>query len=354
MLCYIDWEKIIDMRRNHSIDILKGVCIIFVIVTHFASSEETLRFLFPLWIVMAVPFFMIISGYVYAGSYIRNDIKSLSDAYRPKFLIDKMIRYTIPYTVAWVIEFLWFWFFDDRVLGWKAFLVGGYGPGGFYYPIMMQFIFTFPVIFFIIKKYDFYGLLLCGAANCLYEILRYAYGMNGECYRLLIFRYILVIAFGCYLSLRTRRVKKIWGYVSFIVGLLYIILISYTAYSPKIITYWTGTSFVSCLYVLPIAALLIDKCKVKLKALELIGKASYNIFLVQMIYYSFLAGMIYSFVSSRILELAADISICVLIGIIFYYVETPITKIILTKVNYYVSKWEQSNIISKMNIFYDD
>ena len=99
------------MKRNHSIDMLKGVCIIFVIVTHFASSEETLRFLFPLWIVMAVPLFMIISGYVYAGSYIRNDIKTFGDAYRPKFLIDKMIRYTIPYTVAWVIEFLWFWFF---------------------------------------------------------------------------------------------------------------------------------------------------------------------------------------------------------------------------------------------------
>lgn len=35
-------------KRNEKIDVLKGVCIVFVIITHFRwSTEHRLQFLFP-------------------------------------------------------------------------------------------------------------------------------------------------------------------------------------------------------------------------------------------------------------------------------------------------------------------
>jgi fucose 4-O-acetylase-like acetyltransferase len=52
------------------LDALKGICIIFVVITHFRWTEELrLLLFFPFTIHMAVPIFMLISGYVYAVVY---------------------------------------------------------------------------------------------------------------------------------------------------------------------------------------------------------------------------------------------------------------------------------------------
>ena len=81
------------------------------------------------------------------------------------------------------------------------FLTGGTGPGSYYYPVMMQFVFVAPLIFCVIKKYEEKGVVLSFVANLFYEVLQRAYGMNEQCYRLLLFRYTFLIAFGCYLHL---------------------------------------------------------------------------------------------------------------------------------------------------------
>lgn len=58
------------LSRNGFLDIIKAFCILFVIITHDSISDSfRLKTLFPFWINMAVPMFMIISGYVYAISF---------------------------------------------------------------------------------------------------------------------------------------------------------------------------------------------------------------------------------------------------------------------------------------------
>ena len=95
----------IQEERNHFIDALKGICILFVIITHFSwSDEERLKFLFPFWIDMAVPIFMIISGYVYAISYKKHNIANISAAYSLKNIDNKLIRYTIPFAGIFIAE----------------------------------------------------------------------------------------------------------------------------------------------------------------------------------------------------------------------------------------------------------
>lgn len=45
-------------NRYRSLDVLKGVSILFVVITHYAwSAEERLRFLFPFFIDMAYDHF---------------------------------------------------------------------------------------------------------------------------------------------------------------------------------------------------------------------------------------------------------------------------------------------------------
>lgn len=132
--------------RNHFIDVLKGICIVFVVITHYAwKAEERLRYLFPFWIDMAVPVFMIISRFVYAKSYQKNGIISIADAYRTANIVNKIIRYTIPFAFAFIVEEVIFVIIGHPIklipllLG---FLSGGTGPGSYYYPIMIQFIFV--------------------------------------------------------------------------------------------------------------------------------------------------------------------------------------------------------------------
>lgn len=61
------------MERNNSLDFLKGISIIFIIITHFSwTNLERLSFGFPFWIDMAVPIFMLVSGYTQALSCEKN------------------------------------------------------------------------------------------------------------------------------------------------------------------------------------------------------------------------------------------------------------------------------------------
>ena len=78
---------------------------------------------------------------------------------------------------------------------------------------------------------------------------------------------------------------------------------------------------------IPIACDMICKfSNVECSFLETIGKCSYNIFLIQMLWYAFGSGVIGTIINNRCLHLVIKLIICLLGGAIFYYVETPITK----------------------------
>ena len=317
-----------NKQRLYCIDILKGICSIFVIITHYNWQEtERLKFLFPFWIDMAVPVFMIISGYLYAKSYKKKEISNIGSAYLLENILNKIFRFTFPFTIIFLIEQILFYILT--VENWNnkniwsfiyLFLRGGTGPGSYYYPVMIQFIFVFPVIYFIIKKHDFKGLLLCGILNALFEILKCAYCMSEECYGWLMFRYLFVIAFGCYMEIRKTKLKNIWYFTSLIIGVLFIIIVCYTEYTPVIVIFWTRTSFISGLYIIPIMVILINKINFRCKILELFGKASFNIFLVQMVYFNFIEWIPYQ-INSRLGQILINIIVCVSLGSIFYYIE---------------------------------
>ena len=42
----------------------------------------------------------------------------------------------------------------------KALLGGGYGPGSYYTIIMLQVVLIAPVVYFVVKKFDFFGVVL--------------------------------------------------------------------------------------------------------------------------------------------------------------------------------------------------
>ena len=68
--------------RKSVIDIIKGIAILAVIITHTSwTKEERLSYLFPFWIDQAVPVFMIMSGYVNSLSYCKKRLENLTEAF---------------------------------------------------------------------------------------------------------------------------------------------------------------------------------------------------------------------------------------------------------------------------------
>ena len=206
---------------------------------------------------------------------------------------------------------------------------------------MIQFIFVFPVIYFLVKKHKTGGIIICGIVNAIYELLQCAYGMNQECYRLLVFRYILVIAAGCFASFDECTINRRYAVLASVCGIIFILANCYFSYTAQVIIYWTRTSFVASLYIIQIMIFLIRSGRIRCRVLELLGRASYNIFLVQMVYYTYGAGIVYRNVESRGVQLLLNISICLSVGVFFYYFETPITRVFLKHIKRLFKNWNQ-------------
>lgn len=323
--------------RNHTLDFIKGISIIFVLITHTAWSEsERLKFGFPFWIDMAVPLFILTSGYAASISLDRASHTTIEKTYSKNYILKSVIRYILPFTVIFSAEctillmrgcFTSFKTFLYTVF--YQFFRGGWGPGSYYVPFMLQFIFVFPVIFFIIKRHSLKGLTLCFIVNLLYEILKTALYIGDETYRLLIFRYIFLIAFGSYLYLYRGIKFKMIYIIFFIAGTAFITATKYMNYQPIFLKLWTGTSVLASLYIIPLFAVLINKKRqIKFKPLEILGTASYNIFLVQMLYYQFYFNKIVPYIGNKYILLLCNILICITAGLALHYAEKPVFKLL--------------------------
>lgn len=250
--------------------------------------------------------------------------------------------------IVLVKKYTWHDIFVGR-MGLNFFLEGGFGPGSYYYPIMIQFIFVFPLIYFVVKRYNTFGLFLCGFTNAAYELMKWGYSMNEGCYRLLLFRYILLIAFGVYLyENRGAKLRTRWGVLSCSIGILFIVWTQYLHHVPKSLYYWTATSWIAALYIMPIAAILL-KLNLKNKFLETLGKASFNIFFVQMVFYTSAVCYVYDRIEHTLLQLLVCLVVCITVGWIFYKVETPITKAIVSKCKPCFEKIDVTKIKEKMD-----
>lgn len=338
-------------KRQTVIDVLKGLCIIFVIITHYGWEEKhRLWGLFPYIIDMAVPVFMIVSGYVFSNSYINKGITQFENAYDLHIISKRIIRYTVPFVMAYLVELIWFFGIGEAV-NYKDivfnFFTGGYGPGSYYYPLMIQVTFILPIILFGMKKNPRVGLFFWFWINAFYELIKTIVGLDQEIYRLSVFRYVFLLAFGCYIFLRrSNRVNKVFLSVSWIIGFIFIFFTRYLGYQTKIINNdWKGTSFMSALYIAPIVMIIIYKYETfSFKPIEVIGRACYNIFLTQLVYYTTVAGRIYTLTDKRYIHVFINVIVCVSVGIIFYMVENRITNKIIIWI---------TPIINKIKIYFE-
>ena len=328
------------MGRNKYIDYLKAVAIIFVIITHNEIDFQTrINILTPLWISMAVPIFMVISGMNFSASVSRSQISSIRGWYTVKNLVPRFKRILIPYLLVVVAEVLYLIIRRGASISFGSFMehlvVGGYGPGSYYTPILIQFFIIFPLCYFAMKNDKIVGGMFIIALNIIFELIIHYYNIDTEIYRLLIFRYLAYIVFGVYIfqSIKENKaISKPFLVISFCIGLLYLLITRYLGYKPTLLTYWSNTAFPAAFYVFPIIYMVIrlkqsDRVSLLGKYFALIGKASYHIFLIQMAYFYF--GADGKFPTPY--TIIVSVVLCVNIGILFYLAETKWIRLLFRK-----------------------
>lgn len=281
-------------ERNHFIDLAKGIAIIMVVITHYSWTDaERSRYLFYYWVSMAVPIFMIVTGFNFSAFFLKRELFTLKDVYQPVVIKKRIISYTIPFLLMYLLELvLEFAKGNTYSLGklLKNFIVGGIGKyGTYYYPVLIQLVFIVPLLYYLVKKWH-YGIVVCFLLNLAYEIGKHAIDLSRADYRLLAFRYMFAIAVGCYLCVYPQKRTKWKWIVMFFIGAFYIWLISYTDYKPVLFNRWYTTSMMTVFYIAPIYILGQNLLKnMRCRWIEELGKASYHIFLVQIIYYNYVS-----------------------------------------------------------------
>lgn len=328
-------DNLLASKRLSYLDFYKGICILFVIVTHYDwTNQQRMIFFFPFWIEMAVPVFMVITGYVIAMSYQKHGY-SLRNLYHSREILSRWVRFVVPFVPVFIIEFYMAIVLRQEtvsILGAvKIFVCGGYGPGSYYFPIMLQTVVIIPIVWKVIKKYRTVGIIGCFGVNVFFEIGKTIVNMSPAVYRLCVLRYLFILAYGVYLYYRKDSEWRLGYWIVGGIGAAYIALFQYTAAEPLITNQWTTTSVFGVFFIIPIMKCLMKPNRLKNRLLEELGKASYNILLVQIIWYWAGVQYLYEVIPTTAFRLIVNIIVCCFMGVIFYKIESPITRRIVGK-----------------------
>lgn len=155
-----------------------------------------------------------------------------------------------------------------------------------------------------------------------------------------------MIAAGCYSAKVAGKQNKKAAGLSFVTGAAFITAYCYFGYEPKIVIHMTKTSFLAALYIIPVVLLLIRSFpRAKCVPLEVIGKASYDIFLIQMAWYYLFSGKLDTVVE-RPLHLLINVIVCICAGLLLHIIETPITNAAVRK-SKGLSEWIDRKMLSE-------
>lgn len=318
------------LKYNRTIDIIKGLAILFVIVIHSFTNKTLLSFGAPFYIQQAVPLFLIITGYNHTMSYERKGIESLAVLYQPDLLFKKLKRILLPALVAYLFQII-IAPFIGREANVFFYLFGRGGYGGFFVSIMIQIVFFLPFLFYLAKKNHHLMLVLSFTFNLIFEFASDAFGLPSFIYRLLFFRYLFAISLGIWYYFVQKDKKSLQLITAgALLSVPYLVLVHYFNYEVPLFSFntaWKGQDPLTFFYPLLLFHLgLIYLPKIKwnrlYEGLAQLGKQSYHIFIVQMVYFWISA----SFIDKYEVPFLINLVVCVTIGIGYYHLEDTYLK----------------------------
>lgn len=279
------YSKIEFLRSGYEnkIDYLKGISIIFVILTHSLPFQDEI--LFPIWGGQAVPILLIIQAlhYFRKGIIWNVRLEKLWKRIIFPFLIQNMI-------VVLVLALFSRLSLEDILS--NMIYCGGNGPGSYYVWIYLQFVLLLPIYGVVYKWTGTKGVfILAITLSWAGELLASFFQLPNNIYRLFCGRYLFLPFIGLIWA-RYGIVLNIKTIFFSILGLISILLLHYSSINlspficPSDWTYHHWICYPYAAFLFPFLLLYFYKkgnCARLCSFLCKCGKCSYEIFLWQMV-----------------------------------------------------------------------
>ena len=319
----------------------KALAICLVVLTHADWAEaDRLCPVFPFVVNAAVPLFMMVTGLNYARSYRRKGAATLAEMYDPSTLLRRIRALVLPFVPAFLLEVplaalrnhLGFSTIDLSPAGLAlGFASGGWGPGGYYLPVMIQVVLAYPLLCLLVRRFG-WGAFTAVAAGCLtVDLFQSAIGLPLGVWRVLCVRYLPYLAVGALLESRELEGLRNGGYQRRVFLTLLAIgggYLSCLTYGPlasslsAIQTEWASTSIPSGLFFIGAFGLLHTQFgEVKPRghgwaAVGMVARNTWFIFLVQSVWYFAGANAVFDFLPVPVAA-TVFLCICVTLGCIY-------------------------------------
>lgn len=349
----------INHKHYLQVDLLKGLAIIFVIVGHTISftsikSLNLISFIFILTIFQAVPIFFLLMGRNMASSFKKRGYKNLNQIFTKTYFKRRLRRIVYPLIIAFIISAV-IGVFCQKTLYFGLFnLIGQlplFGPGNYFISIILEFIIIFPLIYVMFEHYPNLTLISCFLINLVFELISKQYILSPDGFYLYgasILRYLFLICLGLCLikfdfnkSLFQNRLiilgfvlSMAYLFISFFLGGISQYFIPTYQYTNVMASFYPLILVILCLRYFPSKS-----SAIPINLLALIGKASYHIFLVQIIFFgiglSLLENRIFinptsllnylnqsNYINAFLIIFIAiliNLSLCITFGLMFYY-----------------------------------
>lgn len=338
----------------------------FIIVTHVPLITAVMRqeAQFPLWIEQAVPFFWIISAFLFNLAFYRHGSTSPQNELCKKRLWPRLTRILVPYCTIFALMLIVTLYASDvfstatmltgmdiparKLMFIPAILIdficGGPGPGGYYIPMLFQMYLLLPFMCYFYKRKPIITIIGSTFVIAIWEIAAAANIVSPQIYRLILIRYGLYLLAGIaisnwYIHHTEASLKHLLISISMtIVGGLYLVAINDWGMPPLSGTAWQNTSTLSFAYVAGIIAILIALSyrlgKPDLLGLdehpppitrfqaffEAVSKAALHIYMFQMLYFYAMPSSLFVAMGLK-LSIIASVFICTLCGYIHYRID---------------------------------
>jgi len=340
-------------RYYPTIDLLKCLAIISVILLHTIPYDYLNRSLYQLHIYQAVPLFMVLTGVTLMITFGRPGHSGrLRDYFNLNYLGRKAKRIIYPLLPVFFISLLFGLWNNHYYAGvlWIAGCLPVSGPGNYYVTILLQLIIIAPFLSYFYRKSPRLVLTVMVIADLGFQLMAPHLGLlmnNSYAYAACILRYFSALAFGMlvsdeflnkgYVNLKDRKYRPLL--LVFPLSVLYLAAGAFLQQPfPLFDPAWRTQNILSFAYTAVLAVFILNLGVGRFvdgisgKSMLLIGKASYHIFLVQILFFGF--GLSFTRLASGgdlaaggtavLLNLIATIAA----GLLFYRLEPAVFAIL--------------------------
>jgi hypothetical protein len=304
------------------------------IFTHWITYSA----LFPQQV---VPLFIIIMSFTTSLSFSRKGYRKVEDFFQRNQIKTKIRRFFVPFFIIFSLSFIIGLIIDAtnrQILSLNFRLLMGYlpinGPGNYFIPLIIQMVVFFPLIYFF-YRYNRNACLITGFVLAFIIEIANQFGTQGIWYEDSLVRFFPHIILGIWISdlYLEHRLKNILLIAFGLLSGLYLIFISqfgsgilfgiqfvpYLASQNLFASGWTAILLILGLIYLP------DVKNKFTGPLAIFGKATYHIFLVQIVYFGIFGGYTISnhslndlFSVNNVIGMGIPFFMVLLLGVGFY------------------------------------